>query len=119
MSWIEKLTGPLEQKKQYKQAVARMAALPAPYREVAKAYQRYFMYAAGFLDGDTLVALFADFADLWERASADGTPLRAVVGDDPVEFGEDFVKAYTGRQWIDKERARLVDAITAAEKEQS
>ncbi|MBN9176790.1 MAG: DUF1048 domain-containing protein [Microbacterium sp.] len=119
MSWIEKLTGSLEQKKQYKQAIARMEALPAPYRDAAMAYHRYFMYSAGFLDGDTMVTLFADFADLWDRAAADATPLRDIVGADPVEFGEEFVKAYSGRQWIDKERTRLTDAIAKAEREQS
>jgi len=119
MSWIEKLTGPLEQKKQYRSAIARMDALPAPYRAAAKAYQRYFMYAAGFLDGDTLVALLTDFVELWERAAADDTPVREIVGADPVEFGEDFVRAYTGRQWIDKERTRLIEAIERAEGERS
>ena len=34
--WIEALTGSLEQKKQYKQAKARIDALPSPYREVAR-----------------------------------------------------------------------------------
>jgi len=116
MSWIEKLTGSLEQKKQYKQAVARMDALPAPYRSAAKAYQRYFMYSAGFLDGDTMVTMLGDFADLWDRAAADGTPLHDIVGDDPVAFAEDFAAAYTGRQWIDKERTRLVKAIEDAER---
>lgn len=113
--WIEALTGSLEQKKQYKQSVARMDALPEPYRASAKAYQRYFMYAAGYLDGDTLISMFGDFADLWDRAAADGTPLRDIVGEDPVEFGEAFIQAYVGRQWIDKERARLTDAIERAE----
>ena len=37
MSWIEKLTGSLEQKKQYKQAVARIDALPEPYRTLTRA----------------------------------------------------------------------------------
>ena len=50
--WIELFTGSLEQKKQYKQAVARMDALPEPYRATAKAYQRYFMYYGGVVDGD-------------------------------------------------------------------
>lgn len=116
MSWIEKLTGSLEQKKQYKQAVARMDALPAPYRAAAKAYQRYFMYSAAFLDGDTMVTMFGDFADLWDRAAADATPLHDIVGDDAVGFAEDFAAAYTGRQWIDKERSRLVKAIENAQR---
>lgn len=112
--WIETLTGSLEQKKLYKQAVARVEALPEPYRGAAKAFNRYFMYYGGFTDGDTLVTIIGDHADLWERAAVDGTPVRAIVGDDPVEFAETFARSYSGTQWIDKERTRLVAAIDAA-----
>ena len=114
--WIEALTGSLEQKKQYKQYQARIDALSAPYNATAKAVQRYLMYYGGVTDGDTLVTMFGDLADLWERAAVDGTPMRAIVGDDPVEFAETFAHAYTGKQWIDKERARLVKAIEDAER---
>ncbi len=62
--------------------------------------------------------MFGDFADLWERAAADGTPVREIVGDDPVEFAEAFVQAYAGKRWIDKERARLTKAIEDAERVQ-
>jgi DNA-binding ferritin-like protein (Dps family) len=93
--WIETLVGSLEQKKQYRQHMARIDALPEPYRSAAKALQRYFMYQGGILlDG--------------------GTPVRAIVGDDPVEFAETFVQAYSGKQWQDKERERLRKAIDAA-----
>lgn len=116
--WIETLTGSLEQKKQYKQDKARIDALPEPYGTAAKAMHRYFMYYGGSLDGDTLIRMFGDLADLWERAALDGTSLRQIVGDDPVEFTETFALAYTGKQWIDKERARLIKAIEDAEKEE-
>ena len=114
--WIELATGSLEQKKQYKRYKARIEALPRPYGAAAKALQRYFMVYGGITDGETAVKMFDDFADLWERAAADGTPVRAIVGDDPVEFAETFAQAYTGKQWIDKERARLVKAIEEAER---
>ena len=114
--WIEALTGSLEQKKQYKQDKARIEALPEPYATAAQAMQRYLMYYAGITDGDTLVTMFGDLADLWERAAVDGTPVRDIVGDDPVEFAEAFAQAYTGKQWIDKERARLNKAIDDAER---
>ena len=114
--WIELATGSLEQKKQYKRYKARIEALPKPYGAVAKALQRYFMVYGGITDGETAVKMFDDFADLWERAAADGTPVRAIVGDDPVEFAETFAQAYTGKQWIDKERARLTKAIEEAER---
>ena len=114
--WIELVTGSLEQKKQYRQYKARIEALPEPYRSVAKALQRYFMYYGGLTDGETIVEMFGDLADLWERAAADGTPVRAIVGDDPVEFAETFAQAYTGERWIDKERARLIKAVEDAER---
>ena len=112
--WIETVIGSLEQKKQYRQYKARVEALPEPYHQAAKALERYLMYSSGLTDGDTMMTMFADFADLWERAAADETPVRAIVGDDPVEFAETFAAAYSGKQWIDKERARLVKAIDEA-----
>jgi len=114
--WIELVTGSLEQKKQYRQYTARIDARPEPYRAVAKALHRYLMYYGGMTDGETLVKMFGDSADLWERAAADGTPVRAIVGDDPAEFAESFAQAYTGTQWIDKERARLARSIEDAER---
>jgi DNA-binding ferritin-like protein (Dps family) len=110
-NWIETLTGSLEQKKQYKQQQARVDALPEPYHAAAKAFQRYFMYYGGITDGDTLIQMGGDHVDLWERAAADQTPIREIVGDDPVEFAESFARAYTAKQWIDKERTRLTKAI--------
>ena len=116
--WIEILTGSLEQKKQYKSDKARMEGLPTPYAEAAMAMHRYLMYAGGITDGDTLIRMYTDMADLWERAAIDRTPVRDIVGDDPVDFAETFAKAYAGREWIDKERARFSTAIErAAEKE--
>jgi DNA-binding ferritin-like protein (Dps family) len=112
--WIEALTGSLEQKKQYKQTMARVEGLAEPYRSTAKAFNRYFMYYGGLTEGDTLVTLLSDHADLWERAAVDGAPIRDIVGDDPVEFAETFASSYSGTQWIDKERARLVKAVDEA-----
>jgi DNA-binding ferritin-like protein (Dps family) len=116
--WIEALTGSLEQKKQYKQDMARIEALPAAYRTAAKAVHRYLMYSGGVVEGDTLTQMFTDFADLWDRAALDGTPVREIVGDDPVAFAENFAQAYLGKHWIDKERARLNKAIEDAEQEE-
>lgn len=116
--WIETLIGSLEQKKQYKQDKARIDALPKPYATAAQAMHRYFMYYGGITDGDTLSTMFGDLADLWERAAIDGTPVRAIVGDDPVEFAEAFAQAYAGRHWIDTERTRLASAMEDAERKE-
>ena len=116
--WIEALTGSLEQKKQYKNAKARMDALAEPHRTAASAMHRYLMYYGGVTDGDTLVQMFVDLADLWERAAVDGTPVGEITGDDPVEFAESFAQAYGGARWIDKERARFIEAIDDARKDE-
>ncbi|MPV51375.1 MULTISPECIES: DUF1048 domain-containing protein [unclassified Pseudactinotalea] len=112
--WIEVLTGPLEQKKQYRVYKDRVAALPEPYRATVRAFERYLMRFGGVTDGDTLVRMLEDFADLWERAAIDHAPIVAIVGDDPVEFAETFTLAYGGARWIDKERARLQAAVDDA-----
>ena len=116
--WIELVTGSLEQKKQWRQYKARVKALPEPYRGTADAVERYFMASGSItVDGDTLVTMFGDLADLWERAATDGTPVREIVGDDPVEFAETFAQAYSGKRWIDKERTRLTDTIRSLNSE--
>lgn len=113
--WFETLTGPLSQKKQYRQDKARIDALPDPYGTAAKAMHRYITYFAGVTDGDTLVTMLGDLADLWDRAAVDATPVRDIVGDDPVEFAETFAQAYAGKQWIDTERARFVAAVDSVD----
>ncbi|MDO9394983.1 MAG: DUF1048 domain-containing protein, partial [Herbiconiux sp.] len=112
--WIETLTGSLEQKKQYRSAKARIDGLPEPYASSAKAMHRYLLHSGGLTDGDTLVRMFVDLADLWERAAADELPLREIVGDDPVEFAESFTAAYEGAHWIDRERVRFTRALDEA-----
>ncbi len=116
--WIDLVVGSLDQKKRYRQTKARLEALPEPYGGVARAYERYFMYYAGFVDGETSLTMMNDFVDLWEQAAADGTAVSTIVGDDPVAFAETFAQSYTGgKQWIDKERARLTRAVEEAGQE--
>lgn len=115
-NWIEAVTGSLEQKKLYRHYKARMEALAAPYDVAAKALHRYLMYYGGVVDGETSVTMMGDLVELWERAAVDGTPVREIVGEDPVEFAEAFAQAYSGVRWIDKERSRLIRAIEDAER---
>ncbi|NYI97806.1 DNA-binding ferritin-like protein (Dps family) [Streptomonospora nanhaiensis] len=65
-----------------------------------------------------MMTMLNDFADLWERAAADQTPVDAIVGDDPVEFADAFAAAYSGKRWIDKERARLTETIAGLDKKE-
>lgn len=116
--WLELITGSLEQKRQYRAYQARLDALPEPYLSAGKALNRYFMYNSGVTDGETAVTMLGDFIDLWERAATDATPIRDIVGENPVEFADAFAEAYVGKRWIDKERARLTRAVVDAERVQ-
>ncbi len=117
--WIEKFTGSFDDKARYREYKARVKALPAPYRTALEAVGRYLMYAGGVIDSATNMQMLGDLADLFEQAAADGTPVRSVVGEDPVAFVEEFVSSYAGRHWIDKERQRLSETITAVDAMQS
>jgi DNA-binding ferritin-like protein (Dps family) len=117
--WIEQVTGSLEQKKRYRQYKARTKQLPASYRTAIDALDRYLMYFGSITRGDTLVSMLEDLADLFEQSAADGTPIREIVGEDPVEFAETFLQNYSEGQWINKERERLTKAIDRAAGEDS
>ena len=117
--WIERVTGSLEDKRRYRQFKARVKQLPESYRTAIEALERYLLYRGAISKGDVLLLMLSDLADLFEQSAADQTPIRAVVGDDPVEFAETFLQNYSEGQWIDKERQRLVAAIERAAGESS
>ncbi|MCV2393666.1 DUF1048 domain-containing protein [Actinotalea sp. M2MS4P-6] len=92
---------------------ARTRRLPEDYRTAVGAIERYLMYL-GPTDGDSATTMFEDLADLFEQAAADGTSIRAVVGEDPVEFVEAFSRNYFAAGWVAREQKRLTDAIDRA-----
>jgi DNA-binding ferritin-like protein (Dps family) len=108
--WIEKVVGSLEQKRQYRQYKARTKQLPANYQAAIEALERYLMFF-GPTKGDSILSMLDDLADLFEQSAANGTPIREVVGEDPVEFAEEFQRNYPEGQWISRERERLTNAI--------
>ncbi len=55
-----------------------------------------------------------DLVELFEQSAANRTPIREIVGDDPVEFVETFVQNYPEGQWRTRERERLTSAIARA-----
>jgi DNA-binding ferritin-like protein (Dps family) len=111
---ISKLTSKvIGEKRRWRQYKARVRQLPANYRAAADAFERYLMHL-GPADGNSAASMFEDLADLFEQSAADGTPIREVVGEDPVEFIEAFLQNYPEGQWRTRERERLVNAIQRA-----
>jgi len=103
-------TGWTEQKRRYRQYKARKEQLPANYHTAIDALERYMEFF-GPGKGDGLLSMLEDLADLFEQSAANGTPIREVVGEDPVEFAETFLRNYPEGQWISRERERLTNAI--------
>jgi DNA-binding ferritin-like protein (Dps family) len=115
---IETVYGPLEQKKRYRQYKARTKQLPESYRTTIDALERYsWFFGHGTTEGG--LSMLDDLADLFEQGAANGTPIREIVGEDPVEFAEAFLRNYPQGQWIVRERERLTSAIERATGEET
>ena len=108
---FSKMTGDKRRWRHYK---ARTRELPENYRTAIEALERYLTYFGAITKGDILMSMLEDLADLFEQSAANRTPIRAVVGEDPVEFAEAFLQNYSEGQWINKERERLTSAIDRA-----
>jgi DNA-binding ferritin-like protein (Dps family) len=111
--FIETVYGPLEQKRRYRQYKARKEQLPESYRMAVDALQRYSYYFGGG-SAEAMMSMLEDLIDLFEQSAASGTPVREIVGEDPVEFAEAFVQNYPQGSWIVRERDRLTNAIDRA-----
>jgi len=104
-------------KRRWREYKARTRQLPENYRTAVDAIERYLMHFVP-TGGDSAASMFEDLADLFERAAADGTPIREIVGEDPVDFVEAFVQNYSEGGYVPtRERKRLTDAIARAEEE--
>lgn len=105
-------------KKRWRAYKARKRLLPDSYRTAVDGIERYLMYF-GAVDGDNAASLLEDVIDLFERAAADNTQIRDIVGSDPVDFVDALVANYEKGGYVAKEKRRLVDSIARAEAEQS
>ena len=111
---IAKLTDKaIGDKRRWRAYKARARQLPENYRTAIEALERYLMYF-GSTDAESAASMFEDLIDLFERAAADETPIRDIVGDDPVEFVEAFLANYDKGGWVNRERERLAKAISLA-----
>lgn len=99
------------EKGRWRKYKARRRALPENYRTALEALERYLMYV-GLVDDPS--SMFEDLIELFEQSAARGTPILDIVGDDPVEFVEAFVRNYGAGQWRTREQERLISEIKRA-----
>ncbi|HEX5772483.1 MAG TPA: DUF1048 domain-containing protein [Nocardioidaceae bacterium] len=105
--------GWIEQKRRYRQYQARTKRLPANYHAAIDALERYLGFF-GPGKADSMLSMLEDLVDLFEQSAANETQIREIVGEDPVEFAEAFLRNYPEGQWISRERERLTSALERA-----
>ncbi|WP_327581841.1 DUF1048 domain-containing protein [Nonomuraea sp. NBC_00507] len=106
--FIARMIGPKRRWRQYK---ARVGQLPPDYRTAVEAIERHMMHFVP-TDGDSDASRFEKLAALFEQAAANGTPIREIVGQDPVKFVEEFVRDYSDGGYVPaRARKQLTDAI--------
>ncbi|MFC4016098.1 DUF1048 domain-containing protein [Nonomuraea purpurea] len=113
LRYLELITGSLEDKRRYWQYKARIKQLPENYRTAVEALERYLMHF-GPADGAGAMTMYEDLAELFEQSAADGTPIRDLFGEDPVEFVETFMANYPLGQYRTRERNRFTSAVARA-----
>ena len=98
--FLEKLVG---DKKEYKQMMARVKALPSDYQFVYEKIQKYMWnFSAG--NGYDMLQIQYDLIDLFEAGAADGKTVLQVTGEDVATFCDELLqnaKTYTDN-WRNK-----------------
>jgi DNA-binding ferritin-like protein (Dps family) len=97
-----------QEKLKYRQAEARVDALPKEYVFVYRRVQRYMWNHAGG-DGMAMVAVLADLLELFEAGAADGKPVLDVTGTDVAGFCDEILK--TTKTWTEKWHEELNNDI--------
>ena len=116
--WIELVTGSLEQKKQYRQERAASRLCPSRTAPSRRRWSVAYQCSTGASRTARLPSRCSATSPTSERAAADGTPVRAIVGDDLVEFADTFAQAYTERDGSTRNTPGQAKAIEDAERKE-
>ena len=82
----------IESKREYKQQMARVKALPEDYQYVFKKIQGHmWMFAAG--SGYDMMKIHYDLIELFESGVADGKAVLEITGEDVAAFCEELLRS--------------------------
>lgn len=110
-NFIKLIIGDLDEKREYKQMMKRVDALPKDYSFAFKKIQKY-MYSVGAPGGNmtifTDITMFTDLVDLFEASATDGRQVIDVIGSNVDKFCDELMSAYitnseTLREKLNKE----------------
>ena len=94
----------IAEKKEYKEQMARVEALPKDYRFVFEKIHGYMWSLAGG-DGSDMLKSQQELIYLFEASAADGKHVLEVTGEDVVGFCEEFLR--DTKKWTDKFAQKL------------
>lgn len=98
---IQKMIG---DKKEYKEQMARIEAMPEDYRFVFKKIQGYMWSFAGG-DGSDMLKTQQELIELFETSAAEGKHVLEVTGEDVAGFCDEFIR--DTKKWTDNYRDKL------------
>ncbi|MFC4711803.1 DUF1048 domain-containing protein [Planococcus dechangensis] len=109
MSFIEKVIGSFEDKREWKALEKRAKALPGEYRDAYSAIQKYIWSSGGPTDWKETSRLFNGILELFEEGAADGKKVTELTGANVADFCDELMKDMD--TWQDKQRAKLNNKI--------
>jgi len=105
VNFIKKI---LNDKKEYKEMMARVEALPGDYPEAYKKICEYmWRFSAG--SGMDMLRIQYDLIDLFEDGAAEGKDVLEITGEDVTAFANGLIEQ--AKRWDDKLRTNLNKSI--------
>ncbi|HAB59194.1 MAG TPA: cytoplasmic protein [Lachnospiraceae bacterium] len=98
---IQKMIG---DKKEYKEQMARIEAMPEDYRFVFEKMQGYMWSFAGG-DGSDMLKTQQELIELFETSAAEGKHVLEVTGEDVAGFCDELIR--DTKKWTDNYREKL------------
>lgn len=109
MSFIEKVIGSFEDKREWKAMEKRAKALPIEYRNAYSAIQNYIWGTGGPTDWKETSRLFNGILELFEEGAADGKKVTDLTGANVADFCDELLKDMD--TWQNKHRTKLNNKI--------
>ena len=103
-NFIKLIIGDLEEKREYKQMMKKVDALPKDYHYAFKKIQKYVGGPGGNMTIFTDMTMFTDLVDLFETSAADGRQVIDVIGSDVDKFCDEFMSAYLTNSLTSREK---------------
>ncbi len=101
MDFIKKM---VEDKREYRELMNRMAALPGEYRFVMKKMHNY-MWGLAAGDGSDMIQAERELIELMEAGVAENRPVLEITGDDVAGFMDEYLRDV--KKWTDSPYDKL------------